>query len=183
PWLLPSGSRARATGGAVTVVDLPERRLVCVRHVGGIGALGAPVARLVALAEERGWLDPSAWLVLVFHDDSMVVEEDAWRIDLGWELPAGEPAPPGFDLHVLPAGPHATLTAAGAADEINEAATRFLYEDIPASGLQPASFESVLEVPAGYAWEALSDLPGLLARPMVARALHHVGPPGALLRG
>lgn len=181
-WLKQPGEGSRGVRGGVGVSTLPERQLVVVRHVGGLEALGGAVASLVALVEEHGWLDPDAWAVLIFHDDSEVVEADQWRIDVGWPVPAGTPAPAGAALHMLPRGDYAVCTAAGTTEELNEAFTRFLYEEIPASGLQPAAFESLVEVPGSYLWEATADLAGLLGRATVARALHAVGPAGALLR-
>jgi AraC family transcriptional regulator len=182
PWLLPPGEGSRRTEHGVLVTALPERRLACVRHVGDLATLSRVLGPLVELAERSDWFGADAWAVLVFYDDSQVVDPVQWRIDVGWPVPAGVTLPDGFSSVLVPEGDYAVATAAGNAAELDEAFNRFFYEEIPGSGLQPAAFESFMEVPCSYVWEALVDPQAFFARPMVARVLHQVGPPGRLFR-
>jgi AraC family transcriptional regulator len=183
PWLLPPGERSRRVQSGVTVVAQPERALACFRHVGDLGALARRLPPLIEVAGSLGWLGPEVWTVLVFHDESRVVEPAHWRIDVGWPVPDGTTLPEGFSRVVLPAGDYATCTAAGTSAELDETFSRFLYEEVPASGLQPAAFESVLEVHGSHAWDVIADPSDSAVRPMVARVLHQVGRAGALLQG
>lgn len=180
PWLLPPGSRSVLRRGEVDTVEVPARRLVVVRHVGPLDQAIVALGAVCAAGEALG-VGADDWLVLVFLDDDDVVDPERSRVDIGWETAA--PAPEGFAERTLPAGGHAVLALAGTIEESVERATQFLYAQLPASGLQPSAFETVVEIPASLAWRARDDLAAAVGGVWIGRLLHPVGAPGALLRG
>lgn len=178
-WLAAPGERTIRHAGAVDLVRRPERSVICARHVGPIADASASTAPLVAWMEGHGVATTEACGVLIFHDDDTIVDESRARVDIG--VVTDHEAPPGLSRLTLPASDHAVAHLAGTLDELMFGASTFLYERLPASGLQPAAFETIVELPWATIVHAHADLAGALAGPLAVRVLQAVGAPGALL--
>ena len=88
----------------VRIVELPLRRLACVKHTGPYKGDSALFGRLFIKvrdwAESKGLLgDPSTEAISVYHDDPDLVPEERQTISVGFTVPSGTPAEK--DIHML----------------------------------------------------------------------------------
>jgi AraC family transcriptional regulator len=142
----------------IETLDMPSRRLYCVRHVGPYPQIGQAFGRLEQLLEQLG-AKPMAMLA-VFHDDPHVTPADELRSDAACELsepPSSEEArltemtlPPGHFARWVHRGPYAGLPQAWKSG----------FDAIRALCMQPVGicYEEYLNDPCNTAPEALETL-------------------------
>ena len=104
-------------------VDLAERRVATVAHVGPHNQIGEAFERLGAIAAAAGLFDQPGCpeMVAVYHDDPEVTPPEALRADAGVVIREGARMPEGLGDLRLPGGRYARDT-------------RFLGGWLPSSG-------------------------------------------------
>ena len=140
----PQPSKKRRSTMKVEVKEMPEYRVVYVRHMGGYEYEGISETwgRLCKWAGPRGLLGPETVAIGVSHDDPKITPPDKCRYDaciaVGPEVEGeGE-----VGIATLPAGQYAVTRYEGKADGIEGAYHSLFGGWFPASGYQPGDSPS-----------------------------------------
>ena len=144
----------RDSGGQhmnVDIVDLPDRRVATVRHVGPYNLIGQAFGTLGAIVGPAGLTShKDAQMVAIYHDDPDTTPPDRLRADAGLVVPEGITLPPGLEEARIPAGRYARTVHVGPYDYLGDVWARFMGEWLPNSGHRlgaGTSFERYLNTP------------------------------------
>jgi AraC family transcriptional regulator len=157
-------TRVRLVPGArvpiteVVVQDLPELRVAATAHVGPYNRISEAFARLGATPGVAALIDPTTWMLAMYHDDPEVTPASELRSEAGVTLPVGAPLPAGLIECRLPAGRWACTTHVGPYEQLGDAWARFIGEWLPWSGERirdGVSFEMYRNTPANVPKEKL----------------------------
>ncbi len=120
----------------VDIVELAERRVATVAHVGPYNQIGEAFGRLGAIATAGGLFDQPEppEMVAVYHDDPEVMPPESLRADAGVVVPQGRVLPDGLSERRLPPGQYARTTHAGPYELLGDVWSRFLGGWLPSSG-------------------------------------------------
>ena len=120
----------------VEIVELGERTVATVAHVGPYNQIGGAFRRLGAIAGAAGLFDQPGppEMVAVYHDDPDVTPPEALRADAGVVVSQGRALPDGLAELRLPAGQYARTTHVGPYELLGDVWSRFLGGWLPSSG-------------------------------------------------
>ena len=135
----------------VELKDMPELRLLTLRHLGAYSNIHETFARLGWLLGRAGltW-QPDTLLVAVYHDDPEATAVQELRADAAVTVTAGTPIPAELGTLTLPAGRYAHFVHRGAYARLGDTWARFMGDWLPASGHR---------VGAGLAYEIYFNTP------------------------
>jgi AraC family transcriptional regulator len=135
---------------AVTIENLPERRLIAVRLAGSYAGIGDTFCRLRAWTEARGLAVPDAQGFAIYLNDCFDVPVETLLTDVCLSAPPQASGEGDVRVIDLPGGRHAVLHHQGPYTELG-AAYRWLYGDwLPRSGEDVAdrpAFDTYLNDP------------------------------------
>jgi AraC family transcriptional regulator len=130
----------------VETKEMPELRLVTVRHVGSYQGISEAFERLGTIAGAAGLSqDMGAVLMAVYHDDVDTTPPDQLRSDAAVTVAEGMPIPAGLAELRIPAGRYATTTHVGPYKTLGEAWSGLKRECRARGG---ASYEIYRNTPA-----------------------------------
>lgn len=149
-------------------IESREAMLVCgLPHSGSYLDIGATFARLGETLGRAGCRPGTGQMTAVYFDDPDITPEAQLRALAGMVFAGGNPFPPDFSTHTVPAGRHAVLTHKGPYAELGKAYAWFFGQWLPASGETPMEtppLEIYLNTPMNAApAELLTEIHMLLA--------------------
>jgi AraC family transcriptional regulator len=112
----------------VDIVNLGERRVGALRHVGPYNRISEAFARLGAIAGAPGLM------IGIYHDDPETTPVAELRSDAAIAIADGAPIPAGLVEQRLPAGRYARAVHVGSYDKLGDAWARLMGEWLPRSG-------------------------------------------------
>jgi AraC family transcriptional regulator len=119
----------------VEIKDMPDLRVVAVRHVGPYNQIPQAFGRLGQIAGPAGlFSQPGAAMVAIYHDDPESVPQDQLRSDAGIVVPENAALPRGLEEHHLAAGRYARTVHIGPYEQLGDTWARFMGEWLPSSG-------------------------------------------------
>ena len=135
----PQPSKERRIKMKVEVKEMPEYRVVYVRHMGGYEYEGISETwgRLCKWAGPRGLLGPETVAIGVSHDDPKITPPDKCRYDACIAVGPGVEGEGEVGATTLPAGKYAVMRYEGKAGGIEGAYHSLYGEWLPESGYQP----------------------------------------------
>ncbi len=125
----------------VEIVDMPDRNVVYVRHIGSYAGqtevFRETFGKLFAWAGPRGLIDESSEVLSVYHDDMDITEEDKLRMDACLTVPEGTPVEGDMGTMIVPGGRFAVARFEVREDEFGDAWDSVVQGWLPESGFQP----------------------------------------------
>jgi AraC family transcriptional regulator len=179
PWAVPSTVRRAAPSGVhfvpagtapepllagadagldVSIVTMPEKRVLSVAHLGPYGMISDAFARLDRIARSSGVVHAARELVAVYHDDPESTPVAELRSDAGIVTGAEVSVPAGLAELTIPAGTYARAVHVGPYAELADTWARFLGRWLVSSGRclgQGPMYERYLNTPGEAAPEEL----------------------------
>lgn len=140
------------------IMNMPEMRVMTLRHVGPYNRISDAFARLGQIADAAQVLGPDTRMLAIFHDDPETTPAAELRSDAALTLSPGADVPDGLDEMRLPAGRYACTTHIGPYEQLGDAWARFMGEWLPRSGQrvrEGVSFEIYRNTPADVSKDQL----------------------------
>jgi len=120
------------------VKKLPERNVVCMRHVGPYNRIGEAFERIFAWAGPKGLIQfPKTQSLAVYHDSPETVAEADLRSDACLTVPEGTPVDGEVQTMKIPGGLFAVAHVEIDVGEFGDAWDRLVGEWIPENGVEP----------------------------------------------
>lgn len=118
----------------VIIKELPELRVVTVRHIGPYNRISEAFARLGELAGPAGLIEASPTMLAIYHDDVETTPVAELRSDAGLVISNEARIPAGMGEQRLQAGRYACTTHIGPYEELGDVWGRFMGEWLRRSG-------------------------------------------------
>ncbi len=119
----------------LTVKNINEIRLACVRHIGPYNKVGEAFGKLCELNAKQPFGKPEGPWIAIFMDNPDTVAPEQLRSDAGVQVAPGAVLPEGVTEVVIPAGRFATVVHKGSYSGLGEAWGTFCGKLIPEAGL------------------------------------------------
>jgi AraC family transcriptional regulator len=117
------------------VRKLPERNVVCIRHVGPYNRVGEAIERIFAWAGPKGLIRfPETECLTVYHDNPEEVAQDELRSDACLTVPHGTPVDGEVRTMKIPGGLFAVAHVEIDPSEYGDAWDRLVGEWMPENG-------------------------------------------------
>ena len=120
------------------IVQVPPRRIACVRHVGPYDEVGPAFNKVLTWAGRRGLL-PSAELLAVYWDDQTITPRDRTRCEVGLFVDDRAEGDGEVEVRRLVGGDHAVLRVRGPAAERRRSYDLLYGKWLPECGRRPAN--------------------------------------------
>jgi len=137
-WQIRCGALGTAT---VSIENLPNLEVAYVRHTGRYQGMGEVFAelfrRLMSWAEPRGYVNPEAWLLAVYHDNPSITDDSRLRVSACISVPADTPAEGDVGRMRLDGGPCALAQFELGEKDYPEAWYSLAGGWLPDSGYEP----------------------------------------------
>jgi AraC family transcriptional regulator len=118
------------------IVELPERFVACVRHVGPYPEIGKAIAKLFEWAGPKGLIQfPKTETLAVYHDNPEDVAESELRSDACMTVPKGTQGDGDVKTLSIPGGTFAVAHVEIDASEYGEAWDKLVGEWMPEHGV------------------------------------------------
>jgi AraC family transcriptional regulator len=118
----------------IGIVEMPELRVVALRHRGAYNRIGDAFAKLGTIAGPSGLFGRQAIMIAVYHDDPRTTPEAELRSNAGCTIAEGVSIPEGLIEVRVPAGRYAMAQHVGPYATLPATWATLSREWLPASG-------------------------------------------------